>query len=166
MALISIYPFRQGEVAQRSLLAMGAFNFNYLDSLLCSPIGSYCNDYYNLVGPAFALLIFIGITIVGYAIVSIYLHKESDVIYIRDGKQSSGKSSNPWSMVGDSVTFVEYWLTSYGSIIVIYMDSTIIQTTLAISRVITINNWCLLFLLPYVIIILLAVRFHLAVINS
>ena len=89
LGLISLYRFRQEEVAERALKTANVFNFSYFSQLICDqqaiPYG--CSTFQNLIGPGLTLLAFILLFLLSYILANcIYFgtkNEDNGIIYIR-----------------------------------------------------------------------------------
>lgn len=62
--------------------------------------------------------------------------------------------------------FMVYWQSLYPSLFLLYLDQTVIQTTLSISRIAIVNYVGVLILIPFIILLVLVVRAHFTTIND
>ena len=163
IGLVSHYRFVQEEVAAGALKAVNAFNFNYLQ-VVCEeqnrPMG--CLTFENLIGPGLSILGFMGLFLLSYLVAGcIWLGNQGEegVVYIRKGREEVNKGR-------PSLSLGVYWEATKGSLVLLYLDQTIIQTLLAISRV-AISSWVgVLLAVPFLLLMAGAVRLHFTTINS
>ncbi len=143
---------------------LNVFNFNYLTTLVCDvqspPYG--CNTFQNLIGPGLTILLFFGIFLLGYPIASCVYYTNSDddnVVYIRNGKEERAKNNG-------SLSFKGYWQATNKSLLLLYLDQTVIQSSVALSQIGITNFWGLFLILPFLLLVAVAGRVHFTTIND
>ena len=87
---------------------------------------------------------------------------DDSIIYIRNRKEERGKSGSG----GVDLTLSMFWQTTKKSFILLYLDQTAIQTSVALSQLAISNVIGVLVVLPFLILVVIAVRMHFKTIND
>jgi hypothetical protein len=105
---------------------------------------------------------FVVVFFVSYGIATCVYYANSDdenVVYIRNGKEEKSKKTGNLSMMA-------YWLSMRSSFLLLYMDQTVIQTSVALSRIAMVNYWGVIVVLPFLLLVAAAGRLHFKTIND
>ena len=162
IALLLLYRFNHTSVTTKALNIMNIFNFAPLQSLICSkqaaPYG--CEGYQNLIGMLMTLLFFMVLYFIAYLVAgclfSITANTDDGVIYVK-GKNSSGQA--------ESLTFLLFLRCSWRSFILLYLDLTLIQTSVALTQILVQSTYALFLAMPFLLIIVLGIKLHLEIVN-
>lgn len=162
---------------------MSVWNFRYFNTLICTNLKSKpysCESYQNLFGPLLtlaALFLALGVSYImtKTCILSIFTDsvpqekdKQGQVVIINRGKQEQFKKDSV-SQIHPSVHtmgFFEYIRISFRSFFLLYIDYSIVQWGVQLSRIAYISSVTFLLYIPLIILMISFTSFTLKKINS